>query len=261
MHHYLVIPIPVQIMSVPQTSATCGLRRPRTKMHCFEGILFISIIVATLSFTTRLHPIRHQHIHELWIRQNTALLGHINKMQFSSTPAVSKRETDSIAWKKRPKFGGKAFASSTVLHMTSSILGFDFQNAMINSPSLEATPTDEYEHWKNSTSLRRSLSRMGGPTRIHRMHALSPIKKTHASGGLTMKQEKLRRTVPSDTIRFQEKVGFGVEDTHMNKLSPPWLPYIPTNTQIQELKWIELKAACQERGLSTVRVQCTFYRL
>jgi hypothetical protein len=36
-------------------------------------------------------------------------------------------------------------------------------------------------------------------------------------------------------------------------LAPAWLPWIPTRTQIESLRVVELKGACAERNLSKVR--------
>jgi len=187
---------------------------------------------------------------------------------------------DSIYRNTRSKFGGLVQNQSTLLSMTlnpitttkdQSILGFDIENTLMDNTSsqrstrvstidppssLESLQEGQYlsktmkikndfEDWRNSTSLRRSLQRMT-PKRTHRMRAFSPIKKTHASGGFSIQPElKKNHILEAETTRTPQL------DNPQNS-SPLWLPYLPTQTQIQELKLTELKAACQDRGLSTV---------
>jgi hypothetical protein len=145
----------------------------------------------------------------------------------------------------------------------SAILGFDVQTS-VNTPNFSRfgrvyaddirSDTDySYKNWNNSTDPPRYWLQ-SFPKRAYRIHALSPIKKANTSNGSRMKQEHVRKnTDMEETVQsFSKDTGL---DRSKTSSSPLWLPFIPTNTQIQELKLIELKSACLDRGLPTV---CTF---
>jgi hypothetical protein len=59
-----------------------------------------------------------------------------------------------------------------------------------------------------------------------------------------------KRTRRDDTVQFSSHAA--TTNLYHNSHVPLWFPYIPTRSQIESLKVIELKDACQERGLSKV---------
>jgi len=183
--------------------------------------------------------------------------------------------------------GQSTSLSMTHMPTTRSILGFDIENTLIESSStlhkssrastLDHTSTssellqegqylsntmkikNDLKTWRsNSTTTRHSSQRMMSrrPTTTQiRFGSFSPIKKRYTSGGGFSNQRELKTKTNIPTM----KVLLTPQRDNYPQQSPLWLPYLPTQSQIQELRWVELKAACQERGLSTVRYIYLFF--
>ncbi len=151
-----------------------------------------------------------------------------------------------------------------------AVLGFDLKMVSRSMDSSEFPTLEESDDYgsrrrgkRSSTTTSRNSGNDGGGIqttfglKIEKMNNPSPIKKRIASNLQSRyNAEQSRRVRDGIAPAMEELSNTGLQTGESSV--PGWFPFTPTRSQVERLKVIELKAACQERGLPKVREYMTW---